>query len=384
MRLLCGAALALLLASVAGCAGGQDTADAAAPAAGVIRLGTLVPLTGRSSPSGDAMVSAARMAVDEANARGGVLGRRVELVVGDDACDAGTAVAAAHAMVAQDVTVSVGGYCSSATVPTLKIFRAAGVPMVLAQSNSTDLLTPKYDSVFLVCGTVTAEADFAADWMTRLGARRLAVVHDGTSFTVTLAESAVAAARRSGTLGVAGEWQIRQGAPGYARTAQSLVASGADVVYYTGYYAEARQLVVDLRDRGYRGIVVVGDGATDGPLLDGLSGPQIADLYGTALLVPELMPELASWSQRYRAAVGSAPGPSTVEAYDAVTIALDAIRRAGTVDREAVRKAIAATDLTALSGPVSFNPDGTRTTPRFLLLHATGTGFRLIPQPAQG
>ncbi|MEV4702740.1 branched-chain amino acid ABC transporter substrate-binding protein [Actinoplanes sp. NPDC049316] len=384
MRLVCGAVVALVLATTGGCADGRDPAGAAGSAAGTIRLGTLVPLTGRSSSSGEAMVSAARMAVDEANARGGVLGRRIELVVGDDACDAGTAVTAAHAMVAQDVTVSVGGYCSSATVPTLKIFRAAGVPMVLAQSNSTDLLTPKYDSVFLVCGTVAAEADFAAGWMTRTGARRLAVVHDGTSFPVTLAEATVAAARASGTIGVAGEWEISQGAPGYGRTAKAIIDGGADVVYYTGYYAEARQLVVDLRARGYRGKVVVGDGATDGPLLEGLSRAQTADLYGTAMLVPELMPELATWSQRYRTAVGSPPGPSTVESYDAVTVALDAIRRAGTTDRAAVRKAIAETDMTALSGPMSFNPDGTRTTPRFLLLHATGTGFRVIPQPAQG
>ena len=376
MRLVPGALVALMM-TTAGCAGGGEAAGPAESAAAVIRLGTLVPLTGRSSASGEAMVNAARMAVDDANARGGVLGRRVELVVGDDACDAGTAVTAARTLVARDITVSVGGYCSSATVPTLKIFRSAGVPMVVAASNSTDLLTPKYDNVFLISGTVAAEAQFAADWMTRAGARRLAVVHDGTSFPVTLAEAAVAAAGRSGALTVTGQWEISQGAASYARTATAVMGSGADVVYFTGYYGEARQLVVDLRSRGYRGRVVVGDGATDGPLLEGLTGAQTRELYATALLVPELMPELAAWSQRHRAAFGSAPGPSSVEAYDAVTVALDGIRRAGTTDREAVRKAIAGTDLAALSGPASFNADGTRTTPRFLLLRAAGTQFRL-------
>jgi len=379
MRLLPGALVALMMATTAGCAGGGEPGGPSASPAAAIRLGTLVPLTGRSSASGEDMVSAARMAVDEANAAGGVLGRRVELVVGDDACDAGTAVTAARNLVAQDITVSVGGYCSSATVPTLRIFRAAGVPMVVAASNSTDLLTPKYDNVFLLSGTVAAEAEFAAAWMTGSGARRLAVVHDGTSFPVTLAEASVAAGR-SGGLTVTGEWEISQGAESYSRTAHAVIASGADVVYFTGYYGEARQLVIDLRSQGYRGRIVVGDGATDGPLLDGLTGAQTTGLYATALLVPGLMPELAAWSERYRAAAGSAPGTSTVEAYDAVTVALDAIRRAGSTDREAVRKALAGTGLTALSGPVSFQADGTRTTPRFLLLQATGTQFRLAPQ----
>ncbi|MEV6597808.1 branched-chain amino acid ABC transporter substrate-binding protein [Actinoplanes sp. NPDC051346] len=376
-----GAAAALLMAVTSGCASSGDTKSVSVPAAEVIRLGTLVPLTGRSSPSGEAMVNAATMAVDEANAKGGVLGRRVELVVGDDACDPGTAVTAARDLVAKDIAVSVGGYCSSATVPTLKIFRTAGVPMVVAQSNSTDLLAPKYDSVFLICGTVEAEADFAVDWAKRLDGTRLAVVHDGTSFPVTLARSTVQSAKREG-LAVSSELELSQGAPSYTRIAEAVVRGGADVVYYTGYYAEANQLITDLRRRGFDGRILVGDGATDGPLLEGLNAAESRDLYGTAMIWPKLMPELKEWSQRYRKVVGSDPGPSTVEAYDAVNVALDAIRRAGGTDREAVRKAIAETDLTAMSGQVSFNPDGSRKTPSFLLLHAAGKSFTRVPQPS--
>jgi len=88
-------------------------------------------------------------------------------------------------------------------------------------------------------------------------------------------------------------------------------------------------LIKDLRDEGFRGRIAVGDGATDGPLLANLTPAQSKDVYGTALLFPEFMPELADWSARYRAANGTAPGPSTVEAYDAVNVALDAIKIIG-------------------------------------------------------
>ena len=375
-----GIVTAVLLTALAGCApAAERPAGAPSSAAGTIRLGTLVPLTGRSSPSGEAMVNGARMAVTEANAAGGVLGRQVELVVEDDACDPGTAVTAARTLVGQDIVASVGGYCSSATVPTLTIFRAAGVPMIIAQSNSTDLLAPKYDSVFLICGTVTAEADFAVDWITRLGGRRLAVVHDGTSFPITLAQSTATAAKRAGAPAVTGELELSQGAKSYSRVAGAVLAGRADTVYYTGYYAEANQLIKDLRGQGFTGRIVVGDGATDGPLLAGLTPAQARDVYGTALIYPEFLPALAGWSRRYQAQFGQAPGPSTVEAYDAVNVALDAIKRAGSVDHEAARRAIAATDRPAMSGPMSFNPDGTRTTPKFLLLRAEQGRFGLEP-----
>jgi branched-chain amino acid transport system substrate-binding protein len=330
------------------------------------------------------MVNAARLAVDETNAAGGVLGRKVELVVGDDACDPGTAVAAATTLVGDDVTVSVGGYCSSATVPTTKIFRTAGVPMIIPLSNSTDLISPGYDNVFLLSGTVQAEGIFAVDQIAELGGRRLAVVHDGTSFPLTLAEATAAAAKAAGSsVTVAAELPLAQGAATYVRVADQVLASGADSVYFTGYYGEANQLVKDLRGRGFAGLIVVGDGATDGPLREGLTPAQLTKLYGTTLLVPEFMPEAADWSERYRAAYGQAPPPATIEAYDAVVLAVDAIRRAGKADKAAIRTAIAnSKGVKLVSGPVSFAGDGTRNDPRFLLLRAKTNGFELVADSA--
>jgi branched-chain amino acid transport system substrate-binding protein len=178
---------------------------------------------------------------------------------------------------------------------------------------------------------------------------------------------------------VTGEFELSQGAKSYARIARTVLGGRTDVVYFTGYYAEANQLIKDLRDAGFTGRIVVGDGAADGPLLEGLTPAQSRDVYGTAMIFPEFLPELAGWSERYRAAYGVAPGPSTVEAYDAVTVALDAIKRAGSTDHAAVREAIAATKLEALSGPLSFHADGTRQIPKFLLLRAENGKFALEP-----
>jgi branched-chain amino acid transport system substrate-binding protein len=366
----------LATGALAGCGKKPEQRPAQADA---IRLGALVPLSGRNSLAGRAMVDAQQLAVREANEAGGVLGRRVELVVEDDACDPGTAVVAADKLIARDITVSVGGYCSSATVPTLKIFRAAGIPMVIPLSNSAELLVPKYDSIFLVCGTVETEARFALTSMARLGSRRLAVVHDGTSFPLSLADSTVNDARSSIGISVAGKFELSQGAPSYLRIAEQILGSGADIVYYTGYYGEANQLIMDLRAAGFTGRIMVGDGAVDGPLLENLTAQQSKDVSGTTFMVPEFMPKLADWSARFTKAVGHAPGPGTPESYDAVRLALDAIRRAGSLDRDAVRRAIAGTtQLPLLSGDPRFNPDGTRVSPTFLLLTVRDNRFAYV------
>ncbi|WP_430784650.1 branched-chain amino acid ABC transporter substrate-binding protein [Actinoplanes sp. G11-F43] len=372
-----GIAAVLVTIALAAC-GSPEPPDEAGPSpAAAIRLGALLPLTGRSSHSGEAMRNGAQLAVNEINAAGGVLGRPLELVTEDDACDPGTAVTAAQRIVRQDIAASVGGYCSSAVVPTLRIFRDAGIPMVIPQANSTDLIEPGYDSVFLICGTVTAEAVFAVDRIKRLGGTRLAVVHDGTSFPLTLADATVAEAARTGALTVTDEIKLSQGAPNYQRIAGTVLAGKADAVYFTGYYAEANQLIKDLRAEGFDGLIVVGDGATDGPLLADLTPAQSEGVYGTSLLFPDLMPSLDDWSARFRTAFGTTPGPSTVEAYDAVQVAADAIRRAGDSTPAAVRQALTTTDTTVASGKVTFNPDGTRSLPTFLLLRADGGAFVL-------
>lgn len=361
---------------LAGCRSAEQTA-AGEPE--VVKLGTMVALSGDSAPIGAVILRAQQAAVREANEAGGVLGRQVELVTADEACDPGAGVLAANKLVAEDITVSVGGMCSSATVPTLRIFHDAGIPMIIPGANSTELLAPGYDTVFLMTGTVKAEAQFAIHALRELGSRKMVVVHDGTSFPETLARSAVDAAGRPGSgITLRAQMKLAQGAASYMRAAREVTGSGADTVFYTGYVAEFRQFVADLRDAGYTGKIIAGDGVSD-EVLQGLTARQLTDVYRIVPTAPQFMPSLAAWSARFRTATGTAPGAFSAEAYDSVNLALDAIRRAGTTDRDAVRHAIADTkDLKMLTGDPRFNPDGSRVSPTFLLLRSESGRFTLV------
>ena len=369
---------ALILGGLWGC----SEPDKPAPAP-IVRLGTLMPLTGDNGEVGQRMVDAQQMAVKEANDAGGVLGHRVELVTGDDACDSGTAVVKANEMVGEDITVSVGGACSQATVPALKVFRDAGIPMIIPASNSTDLLAPGYDSVFLLSGTTKIEAQRALVAMGRLDTRRLAVVDDGTSFPETLAAATVAGVRQPGsTITLATQLKLSQGATSYPRIVQAVLKSRADMVFFTGYYAEAATLIRDLRAANYTGKIMLSDAGTDPALFTLLSPAEAEGAYGLALPLAQFEPRAKAWAARYKAAYGKEPGPFTMQAYDAVRLAYNAIQRAGSLDRSAIRKAIAATtprDIKLLSGPPQFKPDGTQVNPTFMLLQAHNGVFTLAP-----
>src|SRR5471030_1512160 len=104
-----------------------------------IKIGVPVPLSGSSANAGTDIVNGAKLAAARINAAGGVLGKQIELVPEDDACDAQTAVQAAQKLVDAGVVAVAGGYCSSAALPELSTFHRAGIPYVLDASSNPKL-----------------------------------------------------------------------------------------------------------------------------------------------------------------------------------------------------------------------------------------------------
>ena len=165
-----------LLSGGGGSSGGKDS--------GPINIGMVVPISGSSAPTGAYMKNGAQLAVDEINKSGGLLnGRKLKLLVEDEACDAQQAVAAANKLVSTGVVASVGGYCSGATLPTLPIFQKSAIPMVIPAANSQDLVNQKLNNVFLINGTGKQQSSAALKYLKKQKYATVALVDDNTSYS---------------------------------------------------------------------------------------------------------------------------------------------------------------------------------------------------------
>ncbi len=349
------------------CTASTGPASTTRPAvAAEVRLGSFLPLTGPYSHIGIPSRHAQELAVEQINDAGGVLGRRLVLQSLDGGCDPALTVAAVQQLIEDEADVTVGGICSASLTNALPLLRQAKMPHVEPAANSTDLLRDPYPGLFLMGETVADEAEAASAWLSDLRIRRPVIVHDGTSFALTLAlssEAAFRAVERPAVLTV----EIPQGARTYARTVEQILRTGADSVFFAGYYAEAGVLIKDLRAAGFDGVVLAGDGAADLAVIETAGTDDLAGVYFVTPAQPQTTASAAGWTEQYRTFAGVDPGAFSMQSYAAVRTAAEAIERAGTTEPEAVVRALRETRVSTPYGEVRFDDR-----------QVASTGFQLV------
>lgn len=305
--------------------------------------------------------------MQQINDAGGVLGRRLVLQSLDGGCDPALTVAAVQQLIQDEVDVTVGGICSASLTNALPLLRQAQMPHVEPAANSEDLLRDPYSGLFLMGETVADEAKAAIGWLEDLRIRRPVIVHDGTSYALTLALSAEAAFRSASRPALL-TLEVPQGARTYSRAVEQVLRSGADSVFYTGYYAEAGVLIKDLRAAGFDGVVLAGDGAANLAVMETAGTEDLPGVYFVTPAQPQTTASAATWTEQYRAFTGNlTPGAFSMQSYAAVQAAADAIRRAGTTESEAVVRALRETRVSTPYGELRFDDR-----------QVASTGFQLV------
>ncbi|GGV43129.1 branched chain amino acid ABC transporter substrate-binding protein [Streptomyces griseoflavus] len=362
---------------LAACGGDLTQESSGSDSSGTIKLGMLTPLSGSSAAIGPYMRDGAQLAVDEINSKGGVDGRKLSLTVEDEACDPKTAAAGAAKLVSAGVRISVGGYCSSATLPTLSIFDKAHIPMIVPAANSADLLAEQRRNVFLINGTGIQQAQAAAKFIKAEGSKRVALVDDNTSYSTDITK------RTRDELGLLGtkvvnHQSVTAGETDYSGAVNTVLDSKADFVYWTGYYQEGGLLIKQLKAAGYQGSIMVADGSVDGKLIKIADRDNAQGVFATMTQTPQTIPGGQAWIAKYKKKFGSDPGPYSTQAYDAVRVAAEAVEVAGSTDGQAVIEALEQIDgFKIFSGPLDFTIQHTLKTGGFAILVVGGDNFAL-------
>lgn len=325
-----------------------------------IKIGVPVPLSGSYASAGIDILNGAKLAAAKINAAGGVLGRQIELVPEDDACDAQTAVQAAQKLVDDGVAAIAGGYCSSAALPELTTFHRAGLAYVMAASTNPQLTEMNYDDAFRTIGRDDEQGPFAANFMANfLHAKRAAVIDDNTTYAKGLAQNTVKALKADG-VDVVYANSVTAGQMDYSPTLTRVASLNPDVIYYTGYFSEAGLMVKELRQLSSK-ITFMGGDATQDPTLLKTAGPAANGMIITSAPLAQFLSGATDFVDNYTKTYGHGPGPYSVYEYDAVGVTAKAIADANSAKPADIIAALhKVTDYQGLTGTIGFNAKGDR------------------------
>jgi branched-chain amino acid transport system substrate-binding protein len=328
----------------------------AAPAGAEVRIGVAGPMTGAQSWFGEQYLRATGLAVDELNAKGGVLGERVEIVIGDDFCDPEQAVAVADKLVSHGVVFVVGHFCSHSSIAAAKVYEAAGILQIAPGSASAKLTEEGGPNVFRVCGRDDRQGAMVGDYLAEHWAgRRIAILDDGTTWGAGVANGVRHRLKQLGVT-VAMDEQFTPNQPEYSDLVAKMQAAGIEVFFPGGLHRETGLIFRRARDRGYDlRLVSSSSSATGdfpmiaGPGLEGTLMAAAADMRGT--------PQAAEVVAQFHAQ-GYEPLGYTLYAYAAVQVWARAVDAAGSLDLDAVTAVLHGREFDTVLGRIGFDAKG--------------------------
>ena len=337
----------------------QDARVVETPPPERVRIGAFMSLSGDTAQYGISALNGIRMAVEEANAAGGIKGMRVDLVVRDTRSDAvETALVVERLAREEHVQGLLGEVVSSRSLAAARVAQREQVP-VLTPSATSPEVTAVGNYVFRSCYTDTFQGVALARFsIESLGALRAALLVDRDQrYSVELARLIREDFERRGGKVVAVQ-EYPDGESDFSVQLAEVGAAQPDVIFIPGYYMEVGLLARQARALGLNVPLVGGDG-WDSPRLTQIGGQALAGgFFTTHFSAEDPDPQVQRFVADYRRLFGTAPDSFSATAYDAARIMLAAIERAPTLERAAVRDSLAATkDFPGVTGAVTFNAE---------------------------
>jgi branched-chain amino acid transport system substrate-binding protein len=332
-------------------------------------------MTGSQSSNGEDMLRGARLAAQEADDQGGVLGRRVGILPADDKADPKVGKQVAAQMVAAKVFSVVGPYNSAVGIENLPIYLKGGViPIHLTSNSATNkegfTVQPKDYQVAPVESKAIIEL---------YKARRVAIVYDPSTYTAGIASQVRSALQQAGVTVVAFE-QVDPAVHTYLDQVKRIKGSDPDLFYASTYYPEGAVLAQEIQQVRMPGTCFMGLANQDPGFVSQAGVPAAKACISSGVPSPDLFPGAKSYVSDYRSRFGSDPGTWGTFTYDSVKLLFDAVRRAGSWDAAKVRLELAETrDYQGITGSITIDPaTGNREDVPVVLLDVNDAGRYVI------
>ncbi len=329
-------------------------AFSASPAWAQLKLGFNVPLTGFAAADGKSSLEGAKLAVEQANAKGGVAGQKIELVVYDDQATPKEAVPSATKMVEKDqVIAAVSGSYSGSTRAAAVIFQRAQIPYVVAYAIHPEI-TLAGDYMFRVSAMGEVQGRGGAKLVQNLGKKNVVLVTLKNDFGQALAAGFKEAAPKLG-INIINEYEYGMPDRQFGPLVSKIKSDNPDVIYASGYFFTAGPLVSQLRAAGVTAPIIGQEGYDSDKFIE-IAGPASEGTYVTTSLDRDSdAPATKAFLADYRKATNSGADMVAAASFTATAVAIEGLRKTGGKGGAALRDAIAAGSYNMPIGKLEFN-----------------------------
>jgi branched-chain amino acid transport system substrate-binding protein len=338
---------------------------ASAGFAETVKVGVLLPLTGSQAKFGEIEKRSMEMAVEEINATGGANGKAIELIFEDDTGKPDVGRSAVEKLISRDkVPVITGGYSSSVTAASTPVAQQFKVPFVVCTGSADDITEKGYNYVFRINPAASEYPNAVRTFLKDVAkdVKTVALLYENSSFGQSSSKSFEKDAAELGLKIVVKEG-YQAGAIDFTPLLTKVKAANPDLIYMVSYVMDASLLMRQSKELQINPKLFVGGGA-------GFTLPEFAKsagdasnyVYSATLWVETLpFPGAKAYFDKFKKKYGSETEYHGAEAYAAMYVVADALKRAKSITPKDVRDALAATDMKTAFGPVKFVSYGKKT-----------------------
>jgi len=364
-RVLAVASLTLTFALICGCK--QEGGGAAAT---TVRIGEFASLTGKEAAFGNASHKGTVLAIEELNAAGGVLGKKIELLTEDNRTVPGESATVVRKLISRDKVVAIlGEVASGRSLEAAPICQNNKIPQV-SPSSTNPKVTEMGDYIFRVCFTDPFQGRLLADFARKtLKAERVAILWDiAAPYSDGLAKFFKEPFTAGGGT-VVMEKNFSSGEKDFKPQLTAIKAANPQAIFVPCYYTEAGLIAVQARQLGITVPLFGGDG-WEAPELIQIGGAALeGTYYSTHYSAEDSNPKVQEFVAKFKAKFnGEVPDAMAALGYDSAVVLVDAIRRAGSTEGPKIREALAGTkDLIGVTGNTTIDFQRNATKPAVIL-----------------
>jgi branched-chain amino acid transport system substrate-binding protein len=321
-----------------------------------VTIGVAGPMTGQYASFGQQLKNGADQAVADINAAGGVLGKKIAIEIGDDACDPKQARAVGEKFASEKVPFVAGHYCSSSSIPASEAYAEGNVLQITPASTNPTFTERNLWNTFRVCGRDDQQGAVAGDYLAKhYKGKNIAILQDKSTYGKGLADETKKALNKAGVKEKLYE-AYTQGDKDFNALVSKLKAAAIDVVYVGGYHTEAGLILRQMRDQGLKAQMISGDALATNEFWS-ITGPAGEGMLFTFGPDPRKKPTAAAVVKKFKDK-GIDPEGYTLYTYAALQVWSQAAKKAGTMDGKKVAATMHSGKWDTVLGPISYDKKG--------------------------